>query len=234
MAGVLEHTSHLAVRTAHARLKDAFYPILFGSIALSAGAHFVLLSYGTFSGVGDYSIHSGPDLEQVEVRREFELPPPPAEFARPAVPVISARADIDPDITIAAVTFEENPVEELPRPPTDVPGSVLEEQPVFTPYEVKPELRNGPEMRKLLEHQYPRLFRDAGIGGKVVLWVLIDEQGEVRNTKVVTSTGYPELDGVAERLLRESARFTPAYNRDQRVPVWIQIPIEFISRPATR
>jgi len=34
---------------------------------------------------------------------------------------------------------------------------------------------------------------------------------------------------VAERLLRDRAHFTPAYNRDQRVPVWIQIPVEFSS-----
>lgn len=234
MDGAMEHTARLAVRTANARLKDAFYPILWGSITLSTAAHFAFLSNATFRAGGDYGIHSAPEMEQVDVRREFELPPPPADLARPAVPILSTRADVDPDLTIAAVTFQENPVEFLPPPPTTSVESVtLAEQPTFTPYEVKPELTNAREMQSLLEKSYPAVYRNAGIGGKAVLWVFIDEKGEVRNTRVVTSTGFPELDAVAEGLLRERARFTPAYNRDQRVPVWIQIPIEFSTRNPT-
>src|SRR5690606_19222752 len=86
----------------------------------------------------------------------------------------------------------------------------------------------------LLEKSYPALYRNAGIGGKAVLWVVIDEAGAVRNTRVVTSTGFPELDDVAERILRDRAHFTPAYNRDQRVPVWIQIPVEVSATARSR
>lgn len=231
MAGALERTARVAARTANDRLKDAFAPLLWGSVAVSAAAHYVVLSTGSFGGLPDYSIRSTPEMAQVEVRQEYELPPPPREFQRPAVPVISASADIDPDITIAEVTFEENPVELLPPPPTaEVEGTSLEEAPAFTPYEVKPELNNADEMRRLLEQNYPAVFRNAGIGGRVILWVFIDAQGEVRNTRVVTSSGYPELDAVAQGLLRDRARFSPAYNRDQRVPVWIQIPVDFETR----
>ena len=234
MAGAIHHATHLAVRTANDRLKDAFAPLVWGSIAVSAAAHFAVISSATFDGTGDYGIHSGPELTQVEIQREFEVPPPPEQIARPAVPVLSANMNISEDITIAAVTFEENPVEMLPPAPNhSVENTSLADQPTFTPYEVKPELKNPGEMQKLMQRNYPSIFRDAGIGGKVVLWVYIDENGTVKNTRVVSSTGYPELDAVAEGLLRDEARFTPAYNRDERVPVWIQIPVEFATRGGT-
>lgn len=228
MGEVLQQATRLAARSANARLKDSFYPIFWGSIAASTAAHFVLISTANFGNGLDYGIHSGPEMEQVEVRQEYELPPPPAAVQRPAIPVLSTSADVDPDLTIAAVTFQENPVEMLPPPPTtEVEKSSLEDQPVFTPYEVKPELKNGKDLQKMLERSYPAVYRNAGIGGRVVLWVFIDEQGEVRNTKVVSSSGYGDLDVVAQGILRDNARFSPAFNRDERVPVWIQMPVDF-------
>ncbi len=64
------------------------------------------------------------------------------------------------------------------------------------------------------------------------LWVYIDEEGVVRNTKVVQSSGsgYPALDEAAEAVMRQ-ARFKPAINRDQRVPVWVQFPLTFQATP---
>ena len=52
----------------------------------------------------------------------------------------------------------------------------------------------------------------------------------MRNTRVVSSSGFTELDQVAERVMSEAARFSPAYNRDTRVPVWIQMPVTFEAR----
>lgn len=233
MDEVLHQATRLAARSANARLKDSFYSILWGSVALSTAAHFVLISSATFGAGPDYGIASGPEMEQVELRRQFELPPPPAAVQRPAVPVISTSADVDPDLTIAAVTFAENPVNMLPpAPSTMLEQPSLEDQPTFTPYEVKPEVRNAAELQKLLEKSYPATFREAGVGGRVVLWVFIDEKGAVRNTRIVTSSGFAELDEVAQGILRDYARFSPAYNRDERVPVWIQMPVDFEARAA--
>ena len=136
--------------------------------------------------------------------------------------------NISEDITIGEVTFSENPVSDLPPPPTGS-GVDVSDQPTFTPYEVKPELRNRAEFARLLERRYPPMLRDAGIGGTVVLWVFIDEQGNVRNTRVTQGSGYDQLDEAARAVMTE-ARFTPALNRDQRVPVWIQLPVTFQTR----
>jgi TonB family protein len=214
--------------TANDRLKDGFAAHVAGSITLAAAVHFVAISYGSFSAIPDFRVAHTEAMEQVEVR-EYQLPPPPAAFQRPAIPVLSTRMDIDPAITISSTLLTDNPVTELPPPPT-ARAVDLSEAPVFTPYEVKPELKNRAEFQRLLERRYPAMFKDAGIGGKVVLWIYIDESGTVRNSRVVESTGSEELDQVARGLMLEVAQFSPAYNRDQRVPVWIQIPVTFQAR----
>lgn len=99
-------------------------------------------------------------------------------------------------------------------------------RPVFTPYTVKPDYVNTDEVRAALEREYPPLLRDAGIGGTAILWFFIDEEGVVRNEVVQRSSGHEALDQAALRVA-PVFRFTPALNRDQAVPVWVQLPITF-------
>ena len=109
-------------------------------------------------------------------------------------------------------------------PPAESPA--LMSSPVFTPYTVKPDYINGGEVHAALEREYPPLLRDAGIGGTVIVWFFIDEEGVVRNQQVQTSSGHQALDDAALRVA-PVFRFTPALNRDQPVPVWVQLPITF-------
>jgi len=105
----------------------------------------------------------------------------------------------------------------------------LSRAPVFTPFTVAPRLRNNEEVARLMERSYPPLLRDAGIGGEVVLWFLIDETGALRKTQVNQSSGYPALDQAALSVASVMT-FTPAMNRDRLVPVWVSIPIRFTPR----
>jgi TonB family protein len=214
--------------TANDRLKDGFASYVAGSITVAAAAHFVVISYGSFNAIPDFRVADTAALEQVEVR-EYQLPPPPAVFQRPAIPVLSTRMDFDPAITISSTLITDNPVSELPPPPT-AQKMDLSAQPAFTPYEVKPDLKNRTEFARLLERRYPSAYKNAGVGGTVLLWVFIDETGAVKNTRVVESTGFEELDQVARDMMHEIAQFSPAYNRDQRVPVWIQMPVTFVAK----
>jgi protein TonB len=103
---------------------------------------------------------------------------------------------------------------------------VSRDTPSFTPHTVKPELTNGEEVQRALVREYPPMLRDAQIGGTVVVWLFIDTEGVVENSKVQTASGYPMLDAAALNVAN-TMRFTPAYNRDQKVPVWVSIPITF-------
>jgi TonB family protein len=98
--------------------------------------------------------------------------------------------------------------------------------PTFTPMTVRPQLQNPGEARQALQDHYPPLLRDAGIGGVVNVWFLIDEEGKVQRTQINRSSGYPALDQAALRVAA-GMQFTPAYNRDVRVPVWVALDIAF-------
>lgn len=109
---------------------------------------------------------------------------------------------------------------------TTVAVEVNREEPVFTPYTVAPDLKNRDEVGRALEREYPPLLRDAGIGGTVIIYLFIDEEGVVQNTKVNTSSGHTSLDDAALRV-GNVMRFSPAMNRDKKVPVWVSLPITF-------
>ena len=106
-------------------------------------------------------------------------------------------------------------------------GLDVSEQPAFLPRQVEPSLRNRQAFGQALERAYPAALKDASIGGTVVLWVFVTENGEVGNVRVQESSGYPALDAAAEAVMRE-AEFTPALNRDEPVPVWIALPVIFV------
>lgn len=213
--------------TANDRLKNSFGDWFWRSVAIAAVIHFLVIAFFPDMEAVDMSIRS-TEIQQVEVMQEFEIPPPPEQIQRPSIPILSTDVNISEDITIGEVTFDDNPVSDLPPPPTGS-GVDVSDQPTFTPYEVKPELRDRAGFARLLERRYPPMLRDAGIGGTVVLWVFIDENGAVKNTRVTQGSGYDQLDEAARAVMQE-ARFTPALNRDQKVPVWIQLPVTFQTR----
>ena len=105
-------------------------------------------------------------------------------------------------------------------------GAAIQASPFFTPMTVRPEIRNRSEVQQALMREYPRRLRDAGIGGRVVVWFYISETGQVLDSRISESSGQAELD---EAALKVAAvfQFTPAMNRNEPVPVWIQLPITF-------
>jgi TonB family protein len=99
-------------------------------------------------------------------------------------------------------------------------------EPTFTPFTVAPEVRNRADVARALEREYPPLLRDAGVGGTVLLYFRIGDDGGVEHIRLHESSGHTALDEAALRVA-DRFEFSPAFNRDQRVPVWIQIPITF-------
>jgi TonB family protein len=117
----------------------------------------------------------------------------------------------------------------LHRGPQERPDTDLSAAPTFTPFTVRPDIRNRGELQEALVREYPPLLMDAGIGGTVQVWFYIDETGRVGRTAVNQSSGHEALD---EAALKVAAiiQFTPALNREVPVPVWITLPITFTTR----
>ncbi len=101
--------------------------------------------------------------------------------------------------------------------------------PTFTPFTVAPEVRNRAEVARALVQEYPTDLREAGVGGTVLVFFHLNDEGGVEGVRLHESSGHEALDEAALRVA-EIFQFTPAMNRDQRVPVWIQIPITFTTR----
>ena len=92
----------------------------------------------------------------------------------------------------------------------------LSAAPMFTPMTVRPEIRNRSEVQAALMREYPPILRDAGIGGTVVVWFFITEDGVVQDKRVSRSSGQVQFDEAALEVA-DVFRFSPALNRDQRV-----------------
>jgi periplasmic protein TonB len=213
----------VVAETANDRFKRSWVDWFWASMIAATILHFSVFALWPDLTAEDVSF-TASDLESIELPPEIEIPPPPQKISRPATPVVST-AEIDEDITIAPTTFEDNPVEDLPPPPEEQ-GSDISAAPVFTPMTVRPEIKNVPEVIRAMEREYPPILRDAGIGGRVVVWFFIDEEGRVQDFRISTSSGHSALDDAAIKVA-SVYRFTPALNRDQKVKVWVQFPITF-------
>ena len=212
------------LETENDRFKRSFGSWFWGSMIAATVVHFMLFQFWPTLTAEDVSF-TAEELEMIELPPEIEIPPPPEAISRPATPVM-ATADIDDDITIAPTTFEENPIEDLPPPPTDEGAVDISAAPVFTPMTVRPEIRNRREIQLALRREYPPILRDAGIGGTVVVWFFISEEGAVQDRRVSRTSGQVQFDNAALEVA-SVIRFTPALNRDQTVAVWIELPITF-------
>jgi periplasmic protein TonB len=215
-------------QTANDRLKAEFGDWLWYSVAGAAVLHLTLFAFFPNMTAADYRGRTD-ELTAIELPPEIEIPPPPEQIARPATPVVSAM-DIDDDITIAPTTFDANPMANLPPPPaTSGAADDLAAGPRFVPMTVRPELLNQRDLERLLQRHYPPMLQQAGVGGTPVLWFFIDTDGRVLQARLHTSSGHSQLDEAALRIAPEM-RFTPAMNRDRRIQVWVEIPINFRAR----
>lgn len=197
-----------------------------GAVILATIVHFGVIRFFPTLTAADVGF-GVTEFEAIELPPEIDIPPPPEEIPRPAVPVVAA-TELEEDVTIAPTTFEENPVESLPPPPSD--AARLIDRPVFTPYTVAPRLLDPQRAQRIVAQKYPRIMQQAGISGTTRLWAFIDADGTVRRAVVRETSGFSELDRAAIEAMMEF-EFEPALHFDKYVPVWIDMPISFNLAP---
>ena len=91
----------------------------------------------------------------------------------------------------------------------------------FVAVEVEPEFihKETPE--------FPRLAKQAGITGTVVVKMLVDETGNVLKVILAKSSGTQALDDAALGAA-EKCKFSPAIQNGRPVKVWVTFPYEFV------
>jgi protein TonB len=209
--------------SANDRFKAAYRTVASGAVVVSVAIHFAAFELFPNFEAADFDFAS-EQLAAVELPPEVRIPPPPEAIVRPARPRVSTEI-LDEDITIAATTFEENPAAELAPPPPNV-GVDPSAQPVYVNRDTEPRLLNREELLRLLRELYPRGLKAAGVGGEVMLWVWVDEEGHPGKSQVQRSSGYERFDHAA-MAIAERMRFSPAELLDKPIGVWIAIPVTF-------
>lgn len=175
----------------------------------------------------EVNIHMADSDEAESTQPAPEPPAPPAPPRivlplRPVPPIVTAEPLVDDVIRDALLrrNVPTNPGLER-RPTADV-----SREPVFTPFTVAPSIRNRSEVVRAIEQAYPPLLRDAGIGGRVLVYFFIDAEGNVGSVRIHETSGHAALDDAA-LIVAEAYRFRPAENRGVDVPVWVSFPITF-------
>lgn len=221
----MEHVRAIA----NERLKDSFGDWFWTGTIVAVVAHFLFFAFSPEFRSVDVSWDAS-ELTAVELPpEEIDVPPPPRMIPRPATPVVSARADVAEDVTIAPTTFFDNPISELPPlEPAPEAAAVLHDYEVFTPRMVRPVVRNVDQVARAMQTRYPPVLREAGIGGTTLVRIWLDEDGVVQRAEVGRSSGFPQLDDASLRVI-DVARFSPAMNRDRRVRVVLAWPITWIA-----
>lgn len=111
-----------------------------------------------------------------------------------------------------------------PVPPNDLePPGLAAPDPVRMPFFV---VEQEPVPIELVPPVYPRLAREAGMEGRVVVRVLVDDTGRVAQAVVVQVDGTEAMAEAARRAALR-CRFEPARQRDVPVPAFVTIPFTF-------
>tara|TARA_B100001758_G_scaffold195934_1_gene173674 strand:- start:5984 stop:6598 length:615 start_codon:yes stop_codon:yes gene_type:complete len=193
----------------------ARYPLVVRLTTLT-GIGLVILNFLLFPRFGNSLEFE--DIEQVIIEnidipqtQQIDNTPPPA---RPSIPVPSDDEDIDDELTLDELDFDDFSNLDAPPPPPSGPKVV------FIPYD------DPPVAMSPIRPKYPEIAQEAGIEGVVVVQAFIDEKGRVKETLILKGVPNTGLDEAAMEAIRKT-RFRPAKQRERAVGVWISIPVNF-------
>lgn len=227
-AGTEDRGHGRPAESANEQFKQRAGTWFWASVAAAVVVHFLVLSFGPPMRVVDVvgvPAEEMTPLRAIDILPELKVPAPPERIAPPATPVVAALG-IDEDITIEPVRFDEVRFADIPPPPPAKPAEELPGFEHFVPRMVRPELKNRVQVRRALERNYPRGLQNAGVGGQVLFWFWIDEEGAVQKYEIKRSSGHQALDEAAERVV-EIMEFSPAVDRGEPAKVIVSLPIIF-------
>lgn len=221
--GTMNRMPILPFDTANTRFKERSTSVFWSSMIAATALHFGVIAFWPNLQAAEMSF-SMDDLVAIELPPEIEIPPAPEAISRPASPVISP-SDIPTDVTIPETDFDDRAVDPLPPPPARDAVS-FDDTPPFIPREVEPSIRNREAVVRALQREYPSTLRDAGVVGRVVMYVFVNEDGVADEVRVAETSGFDQFDRAALRVAA-TFEFNPAMNQGQAVAVWALVPVTF-------
>ena len=151
--------------------------------------------------------------------------PKPPPLPMPA-PVLVNTDEVPQEIELDDVEIDLDAQIGPPPPPRDPPGAI-EEQIIFVAVEEMPHPIGGIQAIQEKIH-YTEFGRRAGIKGTVYIEAIIDEEGNVINTKVKKGIGGGLDEEALDAVL--NTKFVPGKQRGKPVRVKLVIPIKFVLR----
>lgn len=223
-AGAVNASRH--GETANDRLKKQWSVWWANGVLLAVALHVIVIAMWPSMRIPDIPVVARAEASMILLPPIHETPlPPQPPIARPATPVV-ASTQVDVDITIPPVKFDDWEPESVPVPPTPAHMPSRVEFVAFTPRMVKPRVLNQPEVERALRRHYPAHLRASGIGGQTDLMLWLDEDGTILRAVVERSSGHEALDLAALKVI-EIARVSPALDRNRPRRVTVRLPVVF-------
>ena len=167
----------------------------------------------------EVSVSSGEELSPSPPPPPPALPPPPSDPG-PGGKIDPGSMDLEDLDEMPSPDFEDiewgEEEEEEPREGEPDPNT-------FVLLEKEPEPVNMEKFRALVG--YPTMAKEAEIEGKVILRVLVDEEGNYRR-HILIRDPHPILSKAVEKKLPK-LKFTPAIKDKQPFMAWTTIPYSF-------
>jgi len=158
-------------------------------------------------------------VDVVPTRQIQNVPPPPK-------PITLIEAKIDDQIEEIVIESIDNQNEvNVEKPPVNLGRKIIEtEEPFILFSEEMPEPIGGIQaiQQKIV---YPEIAKRAGVEGKVYVLAFVDENGDVRDAKIIKGIG-AGCDEAALDAVKKT-KFKPGKQRGKPVRVQVSIPVVF-------
>lgn len=159
-------------------------------------------------------------VEDIQQTRQENRPPPPP---KPPIPIEAPADEVLEDIEIAETEIDEGA--NIAPPPPREDRKIIEEEPqYFVAVEEMPEPIGG-IMAIQQKIVYPEIAKRAGVEGKVYVLAFVDENGDVRDVKLMKGIG-AGCDEAAMDAVKKT-KFKPGKQRGKPVRVQVSIPVIF-------
>ncbi len=155
-------------------------------------------------------------------------PPPPPPQVTEVLNIVDDDVELQDELIIEDMEADQNTEIELV---TFEEEEEEEEAEVFFIVEEMPTFNGGDqnEFRKFIQQnlKYPQIAAENGISGRVFVYFVVNEKGEVTSARVVRGVD-PSLDKEALRVVMSSPKWTPGKQRGKPVRVAFTFPIVFV------